>query len=250
MQKNPLTSKVALITGAARRIGAEIARELHAEGMNIALHYNASEEEALKLSEELNQKRAASVIALRAELQVPESEKVLVEQVVSHWGRLDVLVNNASRFYRTSIGKVTEYAWDDLMNSNIKAPFFLAQAAAAHLGVHHGVIINITDIHADRPLRDYSVYCISKSALVMMTKVLAKELAPKIRVNAVAPGSILWPEGENTLSEEEKQKIIQHTLLQRAGKPTDIAKAVLYLVRDADYITGEVLCVDGGRSLS
>ena len=249
MQKNPLASKVALITGAARRIGAEIARELHANGMNIVLHYNASEGEALQLCDELNQKRASSAIALRADLQVQESEEMLVEQAVKHWGRLDVLVNNASRFYRTSIGKITEYAWDDLMTSNVKAPFFLSQAAAPYLAAQQGAIINITDIHAEHPLRDYAVYCISKSALLMMTKSLAKELGPAVRVNAVSPGSILWPEGENTLSEAEKQKIIERTALQRSGKPLDIAKAVLYFARDADYVTGQVICVDGGRSL-
>jgi pteridine reductase len=250
MQKNPLASKVALITGAARRIGAEIARELHANGMNIVLHYNASEEAALHLSEELNQTRSASVIALRADLLVPESEQLLVDQAVKHWGRLDVLVNNASRFYRTEIGKITEYAWDDLMNSNVKAPFFLSQAAAPALAKQQGCIINITDIHGEHPLRDYAVYCISKGALIMMTKSLAKELAPSVRVNAISPGSILWPEGENTLSDVEKQKIIQQTALQRSGSPLDIAKAVLYLVRDATYVTGQVLSVEGGRTLS
>ena len=250
MQKNPLTSKVALITGAARRIGAEIVRVLHAEGMNVVLHYNASESDALSLSDELNQKRAHSAIPLRADLQEPESEKSLVQQAVDNWGRLDVLVNNASRFYRTSIGKVTEYAWDDLMNSNLKAPFFLSQAAAPFLAKHKGVIVNITDIHAERPLREYSVYCISKSGLFMMTKMLAKELGPDVRVNAVAPGSILWPEGKNALSEEEKQKIIQQTALQRAGHPNDIAKAVLFFIRDGEFVTGQLLSVDGGRLLS
>lgn len=250
MQKNPLSSKVALITGAARRIGAEIARILHEAGMNIALHYNASEEEAIDLCEQLNQKRKHSATAIRADLQEAESEKALVQQAVEVWGRLDVLVNNASRFYQTPLGEVTVYAWDDLMNSNLKAPFFLAQAAAPFLTKTQGNIINITDIHAERPLRDYSVYCISKSGLLMMTKVLAKELGPAIRVNGVAPGAILWPEGKNTLSEAEKQKIIEHTVLLRPGHSTDIAKAVLFFVRDAEYVTGQILDVDGGRMLS
>jgi pteridine reductase len=250
MQKNPLASKVALITGAARRIGAEVSRTLHHAGMNIVLHYNASEEEAIKLTDELNQKRSNSAVAFRADLQDAESEKLLVKQAVGAWGRLDALVNNASRFYRTTFGKVTEYAWDDLMNSNMKAPFFLAQAAASALAESQGVIINITDIHAERPLRDYSVYCISKSALWMVTKVLAKELGPHVRVNAVAPGPILWPEGENTLLEAEKLKIIDQTLLQRCGGPEDVAKAVLYFVRDANYVTGQMVSVDGGRMLS
>jgi pteridine reductase len=249
MQKNPLNSKVALVTGAARRIGAEIARQLHDNGMNIVLHYNASEEEAVKVSEELNKKRNHSAVAIQADLLEPESEKLLVQHAADVWKRLDVLVNNASRFYRTAIGKVTEYAWDDLINSNLKAPFFLAQAAAPILAASQGCIVNITDIHAERPLKDYSVYCISKSGLLMMTKVLAKELGPLVRVNAVAPGAILWPEGKNTLSDPEKQKIIDQTALKREGNPEDIAKAVLFFVRDADYVTGQVMDVDGGRKL-
>ncbi|MBX3708260.1 MAG: pteridine reductase [Gammaproteobacteria bacterium] len=250
MQKKTLASKVALITGAARRIGAEIAVTLHRAGMNIALHYNASEEEATHLCQQLNQKRAHSAVAIQAELIEPESEKTLIQKTLNSWDRLDVLVNNASRFYRTVLGEVTSYAWEDLMQSNLKAPFFLAQAAAPFLAVSRGCIVNITDIHAERPLREYSVYCISKSGLLMMTKALAKELGPSVRVNAVAPGAILWPEGKSTLSDHEKQKIISQTTLQRAGSPEDIAKAVLFFVRDADYITGQILDVDGGRTLS
>lgn len=250
MQKNPLASKVALVTGAARRVGAEIVRTLHDEGMNIVLHYNASEEEALQLCDTLNHKRHHSAVAVRADLLSPESEAVLVDQAIRTWGRLDVLVNNASRFYRTALGKVTEYAWDDLMSSNLKAPFFLAQAAAPYLAASEGTIINITDIHAEHPLRDYSVYCISKSGLLMMTRVLAKELGPKVRVNAVAPGPVLWPEGDNALLEEEKKAIIENTLLHRAGSAEDIAKAVLFFVRDAGYVTGQVLNVDGGRTVN
>lgn len=250
MTKNPLTPKVVLITGAARRIGAEIARTLHAAGMHIVLHYNASEEAAIKLAEELNHQRKHSTVAFRADLHDLESEKAMVEKAAAFWGRMDALVNNASRFYRTIFGEVTEYAWDDLLNSNVKAPFFLAQAAAPHLSQHGGVIVNITDIHGERPLRDYGVYCISKAALVMATKVLAKELGPAVRVNAISPGPILWPEGENTLLESEKKRIIAQTMLQRGGMPGDIAKAVLYFIRDADYVTGQVLAIDGGRLLA
>lgn len=249
MQKNPLTEKVALVTGAARRIGAEIVKTLHQAGMNIVLHYNTSEDEAVNLLQQLNQKRHHSAVAIRADLQLPESEQVLVQESVKVWERLDVLVNNASRFYRTTFGKITEYAWDDLINSNLKAAFFLAQAAAPYLKEHTGSIVNIADVHGERPLRDYSVYCISKSGLVMMTKSLAKELGPYIRVNAIAPGTILWPEGKNILSDDEKQKIIRQTVLQRSGNPEDIAKAVLFLVRDGEYITGQVIAVDGGRML-
>lgn len=250
MQQNPLVKKVALVTGAARRIGAEIAKQLHADGMNIVLHYNASEQAAADLCEELNTIREKSALVLSAELGTEENSQALIERAVKVWGRLDVLVNNASRFYRTYIGKVTSYAWDDLINSNLKAPFFLAQAAAPILALNHGSIVNITDIHAERPMRDYSVYCISKAGLSMMTKVLAKELGPKVRVNAVAPGSIIWPEGENSLSDDLKQKIIDRTPLGRGGMAGDIAKAVVFLVRDANFITGQVISIDGGRSLS
>jgi pteridine reductase len=250
MHTKKLTSKVALVTGSARRIGAEIARTLHAAGMNIALHYNVSEEEARDFCAELNKDRPHSAIAIKANLLEVGCEKMLVQQASQTWERLDVLVNNASRFYSTTLGKVTDYSWDDLMNSNLKAPFFLAQAAAPYLAANQGSIVNITDIHAERPLLDYSVYCISKSGLLMMTKSLAKELGPLVRVNAVAPGAIIWPEGKSTLSEEEKQRIIGQTCLQRPGSPEDIAKAVLFFVRDADYVTGQVLDVDGGRVLS
>lgn len=243
-------SKVALITGAARRIGAEIARSLHAAGLKIVLHYNASFDEAVNLCEQLNEISHHSAIAIRADLQEPESEKRLIHEAFERWKRLDVLVNNASRFYRTRMGNVTEYEWDDLMTSNLKAPFFLAQAAAPFLAQNQGTIINIIDIYAERPLRDYSVYCISKAGLLMLTKVLAKEYGPLIRVNGIAPGSMIWPEGENALSEEEQQKIISRTLLLRSGIPEDIAKAVLFFVRDANYVTGQVLNVDGGRLLN
>ena len=250
MQNSSLNSKVALVTGAARRIGADISRTLHQAGLNLVLHYNASHEEAVRLCEELNGIRPNSAITVRAELCHINDLAPMVEAAVAAWGRLDVLVNNASRFYRTPIGKVTEEQWDDLMNSNLKAPFFLSQAAAPHLKTTYGTIINITDIHAERPLRDYDAYCISKSGLLMMTRMLAKELGPYMRVNAVAPGPIVWPEGANEMSQEEKQQIIALTALKRVGSAADIAKAVLFLVRDAQYVTGQVINVDGGRVLS
>jgi pteridine reductase len=250
MQKNPLAGKVALVTGSARRIGASIARILHANGMNIVLHYNSSEEEANKLCAEFNQTRDNSAITIRAGLQEAESEKSLIDRAIQAWGRLDLLVNNASRFYRTQFGEVTEYAWEDLLNSNLRGPFFLSQAAAPHLKKTKGVIVNITDIHGERPLRNYSVYCISKSGLLMMTRALAKELGPDVRVNAISPGSIIWPEGGNMLNDDEKKKIVEATSLQRSGSADDIAKAVLFFVRDAEYVTGQVLNVDGGRTLT
>lgn len=249
MKKEPLSGKVALVTGAARRIGAETARTLHQAGMNIVLHYNASEEDAIKLCDELCRERERSAVVCRADLQEAQNEQALVQKAADAWGRLDVLVNNASRFYRTTMGEVTEYAWDDLMNSNLKAPFFLSQAAMPFLKKSKGCIVNITDLHAERPLKDYSVYCLSKSGLMMLTKVLAKELGPDVRVNSVAPGAIMWPEGKNTLTEDEKVKIIERTILKRPGTAEDIAKAVLYFVRDADYVTGHMLHVDGGRAL-
>jgi pteridine reductase len=252
MKKNPLTARVALITGAARRIGAEITRHLHKTGMNVILHYNTSEVEARQLCQTLNEQRPNSAHVLRADLLdilVLEGKTGLVAQAAQIWNRLDVLVNNASRFYRTPLGRVTDYAWEDLIHNNLKAPFFLAQAAAPYLAASQGTIINITDIHAERPLRDYSVYCIAKGGLTMMTKVLAKELGSAVRVNGVAPGPVLWPEGENQLSELEKQKIIDRTILHKPGSAKEIAKAVLFLVQDANYITGHIINVDGGRLL-
>lgn len=249
MGTNPLQSKVALVTGAARRIGAAVAEILHQQGMNIVLHYNASEEEAQQLCERLNHIRPESAVTMQADLLEPEIDKSLVQKAHQVWGRIDLLVNNASRFYRTHFGKVTEYAWDDLMTSNLRAPFFLSQAAAPYLQETKGRIINISDIHAWRPMRNYSVYCISKAGLLMLTRALAKELAPDIMVNAIAPGAIVWPEGENILSSEEKDSIINKTPLGRSGSPEDVARVALFLARDADFMTGEVLAVDGGRHL-
>lgn len=242
-------AKVALVTGAARRIGAEIAVTLHEAGMNVILHYRSSENEAINLCQQLNNKRPSSSLTLRADLQRMESAKSLIQEAYGAWNRLDVLVNNASRFYKTFFGEVTDYEWEDLINSNLKVPFFLAQTAAPYLAQSLGSIVNITDVHAERPLKNYSVYCISKNGLLMLTKMLAKELGPRIRVNAVAPGAVLWPEKENALSDEEKEKIIAATALKRVGEALDIAKAVLFLVNDAGYITGQVINVDGGRFL-
>lgn len=242
-------TKVALITGAARRVGAEMARVLHAAGMNIILHYHQSVAAATELCAELNTARPASAVLLSANLADIQQITPLVTQAVQTWGRLDYLVNNAARFYPTRIGTVTTTAWDDLINSNLKAPFFLCQAAKEALHQQQGCIINIADVHAQRPMRDYAVYCISKAGLVMLTQALAKELGPQVRVNAIAPGVVMLPEGENTLDAADKEKIIQRIALKRAGTPTDIAKAVLFLLQDANYITGEILTVDGGRAL-
>jgi pteridine reductase len=250
MQMKSLAGKVALVTGAARRIGAEISRTLHDAGMNIVLHYHHSEAEAIQLCQQLNAQRPSSAVAYKAALGEPDEDKKLIEKAVQAFGRLDALVNNASRFYRTPMGDVTNESWEDLMNSNLKSPYFLSQAAAPALTASKGCIVNITDIHAERPLKTYSVYCISKAGLLMMTKALAKELGPHVRVNAVAPGAVIWPEGENLMTETEKNNVIGQTVLKRHGTPEDIATAVLFLIRDAEYVSGQVLNVDGGRSIS
>lgn len=238
-------SKVVLITGAAQRIGAAIARMLHGEGMNLVLHYRSSRTEALALQRELNARRADSVLLVHADLLAVSGLPTLVNQALEAWGRLDVLVNNASTFYGTPVGRITEQAWDDLFGTNARAPLFLAQAAAPHLRARQGCIVNIADIHGDRPLKDHAVYSMAKAALVMMTRALASDLGPQVRVNAVAPGAILWP--REGVDEVTKQRIVSRTFLKRKGDPQDIAKAVRFLIRDADYMSGQVLTVDGGR---
>ena len=243
MSDNP----VVLITGAAHRIGATTAKLLHQQGMNIVLHYRSSREAAKKLQDELNKLRENSVILIQADLHNTSGLPTLVEEAVKAWGRLDVLVNNASSFYPTKIGEATEADWDDLLGSNLKAPFFLSQAAAPHLKKHAGCIINIVDIHAERPLKTYTIYSMAKAGLAMMTKSLACELGPEVRVNAVAPGAILWPEN---LDEVAQQRIVSKTFLKRQGEPNDIARAILFLIREANYMTGQILAVDGGRSLN
>lgn len=247
MSDSQPNNKVALITGAAHRIGATTAKLLHENDMNIVLHYRGSRKQAQALQKELNDKRENSVIIIQADLHVTNGLPALIEESLKAWGRLDVLINNASSFYPTQIGKATEEQWDDLVGSNLKAPFFLSQAAAPHLKKTNGCIINIVDIHAERPLKTYPIYSMAKAGLVMMTKSLAGELGPEIRVNAVAPGAILWPEN---LDDVAKQRIISRTFLKRQGKPDDISKTILYLIRDADYVTGQIIAVDGGRSLN
>lgn len=243
-----LQNKTALITGASRRIGAVIARTLHSAGMNITLHYRGSKDEADKLVNEFNQQRENSCIAIRLDLHDTATLPDLIEQSQQHWGQLDLLVNNASSFYPTHIGKMTEQHWDDLMGSNLKAPLFLSQAATPYLKQSKGCIVNIVDIHADKPMKNHTIYCAAKAGLAMITKSLAKELGPDIRVNGVAPGAIMWP--ENELDEATQNDIVERTALKRSGMPDDIAAAVLFLVRDAHYITGQIIPVDGGRSIN
>lgn len=239
---------VALVTGAAQRVGAHLARSLHARGYNVAIHFRQSKDAANTLRAELEQARPGSVMLIQSDLVNTVTNSEVVEKAAAQWGRLDALINNASSFYPTALGEITESHWNDLIGTNLKAPLFLAQAAAPHLRAVGGSIVNIVDIHADRPLKTYPVYCAAKAGLVMLTKSLARELAPAVRVNAVAPGTILWPERD--FDETRKKAIVSRTALNRQGTPEDIAKAVLFLLKEADYITGQVITVDGGRTLS
>jgi pteridine reductase len=243
-----MTRKVALITGAARRIGAAIAKKLHAEGANIVIHYRHSAQDALQLCEALNTLRNNSATVISADLSDIDAVTALAQKSVDVWGRLDALINNASSFYPTSIGQSSPEQWQDLFDSNLKAPFFLAQALAAELKNNQGCIINMADIHADRPLKEHTIYCCAKAGNTMLTKSLARELAPEVRVNGIAPGAIMWP--EETLSSSAKNEIVERTALKRAGCESDIADTVNFLVNHAPYITGQILPVDGGRTLS
>ena len=242
-----LQGKFALITGAARRIGAATAEVLHSHGVDVAIHYRGSEADAAALSAKLNQRRADSAHIFYGDLAADGEPASLVEDVLRWSDRLDILVNNASSFYPTPLGTITEDQWLELVGSNLKAPLFLSQAAMPHLKSSRGVIVNIIDIHAKRPLRDHAVYGSAKAGLAMLTRSLAKDLAPDIRVNGVAPGAIAWP--ENDMTDAVKKNIVEQIPLGRSGDPADIANAVLFLVRDATYSTGQIIAIDGGRSL-
>ena len=245
---NEKITKVALVTGSARRVGAQTVRTLHAAGFNVIVHYRSSAEDAEKLVAELNTTRSDSARTAQADLIETGSLPVLIETVIAFWGRLDVLVNNASAFYPTEVGSITEKDWDLLVGSNLKGPIFLSQAAAPELKRTHGCIVNMVDIHADRPLKNYLVYSVAKAGLVALTKSLARELGPDVRTNGVAPGAILWPEQPH--HDAQHQKIIDRTALKREGEPLDIARTIRFLVMDAPYITGQIIAVDGGRTLS
>ena len=244
---NPLDGKVALVTGAARRIGAEIVRQLHRAGMDILLHYRHSHAAAEQLQLDLTARRRDSVTLVQADLQDMRALDNLVHRAEAWKGRLDLLVNNASNFYATPLATAGEAEWEDLMGTNLKVPFFLSQAAAPLLRANRGCIVNLVDIHAERPLAKHPIYSIAKAGNAMLVKSLARELGPEIRVNGIAPGAILWP--SEALPEKVKSEIVARTALKRAGTPEDIARTVLFLVQDAGYISGQIIAVDGGRSV-
>lgn len=240
---------VALITGGARRIGSTIARQLHRHQYRLIIHYRHSKDEAQSLVDELNGQRAHSAALLQADLNNDHEIAQLAKQAVATFGRIDALINNASSFYPTPVAQASVQQWDDLMNSNAKAPLFLSKALVDELTLRHGTIINIADIYADRPLKEHTIYCMAKAANVMLTKSLARELAPQVRVNGVAPGPILWPEQEATFSAGDKKALLERIPLDRIGDPDHIARTVQFLI-DNDYITGQIIAVDGGHSAS
>lgn len=245
-----MQGKAVLVTGGAKRVGAAISRRLHATGADIALHFRSSEEEALELCSELNELRTGSASMHQANLLDIAALRQLVDEVIAKFGRLDALVNNASSFYATPLAEMDEQQWDDLLGTNLRAPLFLAQTAAAELRRRHGCIVNIADIHAERPMHGHLLYSVAKAGLAALTRSLAQEMAPHVRVNAIAPGVILWPEGVMWQDEALRRKIIAHTLLKREGEPDDIARTVAFLIKDAPYITGQIIAVDGGRSIN
>ena len=247
IENSTLRDQVVLITGGARRVGAEIARTLHAAGANIVIHYRSSAAAAIALADQLNLLRPRSATIHSAHLSTADAPEKLVAATLLEFGRLDILVNNASSFFPTPIGQITVPQWDDLMDSNLKAPLFLSQAAAPSLRARHGLIINMIDIHGLRPLKAHPVYSSAKAGLAMLTRALARELGPEIRVNGIAPGPVLWPEVD--MEAELKREIIDKTALKRHGTPQDIARTALFLAKDAPYITGQIIAVDGGRSI-
>jgi pteridine reductase len=245
----PLSGKVALVTGGAKRVGAAIVRRLHGAGASLMLHYRGSEREAKALRAELNAARSNSVALVQADLLDVAGLAEIVRNTLVRFERLDVLVNNASAFFATPVGEMTPANWDSLIGTNLRAPLFLSQAAAPHLKKHNGVIVNITDIHAERPLKNYVIYSVAKAGLAGLTRSLARELGPEVRVNGVAPGPIVWPE-DGSFDEVTRQRVISNTLLRRTGDPDDIARAVYYLIAEAPYVTGQIIAVDGGRSIN
>ncbi len=248
--KPSLDKKTVLVTGGARRLGAAICRRLHAAGANVMIHYRASAAEARALAKALNAARKGSAACVKGDLLNNETPRALVAACIAEFGRLDVLVNNASSFYATPVSKMNDRAWHDLIGTNLKAPLFIAQAAAAELKKRRGCIVNIVDIHAEFPLKDYVIYSITKGGLATLTRSLARELAPAVRVNGVSPGPILWPDADIWKSPKTRKTIVERSALKRVGEPDDIARAVEFLVAGAPYVTGQIIAVDGGRSIS
>jgi pteridine reductase len=248
--REALQGKVVLVTGGARRVGAAICRRLHGAGADLLVHYRSADTDARALQAELNAIRLNSLALVQADLLKVSAAAQLVKAAVKEFGRLDALVNNASSFFPTAVGEITEKAWDDLVGTNLKAPLFLAQAAAPELRKQHGAIVNIIDIHAELPMKNHAVYTAAKGGLLALTRALARDLAPEIRVNGVAPGTILWPDDEAWRDEVSRQRIINQTALKRIGEPDDIAATVKFLLAEAPYITGQVIAVDGGRSIT
>ena len=238
-----------LVTGGAKRVGAAIARRLHREGASLMLHYRGSEREAHALQSELNAARANSVALVQADLLDVAGLSEIVKNTVNRFERLDALVNNASSFFPTPVGEMTPASWDSLIGTNLRAPLFLSQAAAPQLRKTGGVIVNITDIHAERPLKNYVIYSVAKAGLAGLTRSLARELGPEVRVNGVAPGPIMWPD-DGSWDDLARQRVVSHTLLKRTGDPDDVARAVYYLIAEAPYVTGQIIAVDGGRSIN
>ena len=247
---NPQPNPAIIITGAARRVGAAIARTLHTAGANVIVHCNRSRADADALVKELNAVRAKSASVLQGDLLAYNALKGLIDQAASVFGKLDGLVNNASTFFATPIGKIDEDNWSELIGTNLKAPLFLSQAAVPYLQKTKGSIVNIVDIHSERPLKDFAVYSVAKAGLAGLTRSLALELGPNIRVNGVSPGAIIWPDGTTDYPAAERERIVLQTPLRRTGSPEDIAGAVKYLMLDAAYVTGQILAVDGGRELA
>ena len=243
-----LSDRTVLITGGARRVGAAIARRAHAAGARIAIHYRRSGVQASALAAEFNAARAGSAIVIAADLLDTRALAGIVDATLAAFGRLDVLVNNASSFYPTPVGTITTEQWDDLLGTNLRAPLFLSQAAVPALTTTGGLILNLIDIHGYRPLKRHPVYCAAKAGLIMLTQSLARELGPSIRVNGIAPGPVLWP--ESPMDESHKATIVERTALKRIGTPEDVARTALFFMTDAPFITGQILAVDGGRSTS
>ena len=241
------SKKFALITGGSRRIGAAICRNLHNAGIDIMIHYRNSKNDAIALQDELNNIRKGSTCIVQANLLEFESYEYIITEMINSFGRIDFLINNASSYYPTKVGDISLEQWDDLISTNLKAPLFLSQSAYPYLKKTKGSIINITDAKIKTPKKDYAVYSIAKSGLENLTKALANDFGPDIRVNSVAPGAIIWPESNQEYTKESREEVINQSILKRIGEPADIAKAVEFLLLNAPFVTGETINIDGGR---